>query len=76
MCYETAQESSLSPESVAGETTAAETGKSNSSAIEGHLPAPPSSPGAGEDYWPGPALKPLSRSGNIRSAYLKRKHAS
>ena len=68
---------SLSPESVAGgRPLAAETGKSNSSAIEGHLPAPPSSPGAGEDYWPGPALKPLSRSGDVRSAYLKRKHAS
>jgi hypothetical protein len=66
---------SLSSESVArGGQLADETGKSLSSVIEAQLPATTSVAGAREDYWPGPALKPLSRPGDARSPYLKRKH--
>jgi hypothetical protein len=68
---------SLSPESVArGRQLAAEAGKSLSAVIEAQLLAAPSAGRAVEDYWPGPALKPLSRPGDPRSAYLKRKHGS
>jgi len=68
---------SLSPESVArGRQLAAETGRSLSAVIEAQLLATPSAAGAGDEYWPGPALKALSRPGDARSAYLKRKHGS
>ncbi len=68
---------SLSPESVAkGRQLAAETGKSLSAVIEAQLLATVSTAAVGEDYWPGPALKPLSRPRDPRSAYLKRKHGS
>ena len=63
---------SLSPESVAkGRQLGAEAGKSLSAAILAS-----SSAGAVDDYWHGPALKPLSRPGDARDAYLKRKHGS
>ena len=66
---------SLSAESVArGRQLAVETGKSLSAIIEAQLLAVPSDTSEPEDYWSGPALKPLSRPGDARSAYLKRKH--
>ena len=55
---------------------AAETGKSLSAVIEAQLLATPSAAGVGDDYWPGPTLKPLSRPGDARSTYLKRKNGS
>lgn len=68
---------SLSAESVArGRQLAGESGKSLSAVIEAQLLAAPSVGAGADDYWPGPALKPLSRPGNPRSAYLKRKHGS
>jgi hypothetical protein len=68
---------SLSAESVAkGRQIAAETGKSLSAVIEGQLLAAPSEADVQGEYWPGPALKPLGRPGEARSAYLKRKHGS
>jgi hypothetical protein len=68
---------SLSPESVArGRQLAAETGTSLSAVIEAQLLAAPSAADARDDYWPGPALKALSRPADSRGAYLKRKHGS
>ena len=68
---------SLSPRAVArGEQIAAETGKSLSAVIEAQLLAIPALEAASEDYWPGRALKPLSRPGDPRNRYLKAKHGA
>ena len=67
----------LSSEAVArGRQLAAESQKSLSAVIEAQLLAAPSGHGKGDEYWPGPALKPLSRPRDARSAYLKRKHGA
>ena len=67
----------LSSKAVArGEQIAAETGKSLSAVVEAQLMAIPAPGAKGEDYWPGPALKPLARRGDRRSLYLKRKHGA
>jgi len=66
---------SLSPRAIArGEEIAAETGKSLSSVIEQQLLAIPTPGTRAEDYWSGPALRPIERPGDQRAAYLKRKH--
>ena len=53
---------------------AAETGKSLSAVIEAHLLAIPSVHTGGEEFWPGPTLKPVKRPGDARHEFLKRKH--
>ena len=66
---------SLSPKAIArGEQIAAEQGKSLSGVIEEQLLAIRTVEGKEEDYWDGPALKPLARSEDKRAEYLKRKH--
>ena len=66
---------SLSSEAIArGEQIAAESGKSLSAVIEEQLMSIPISGADGEDYWRGPALRPLPRPGDRRANYLKRKH--
>ncbi len=66
---------SLSPEAVArGRQLAAEAGKSLSAVIETQLLTAPSAKNEQNDYWPGPAIKPLARTGDVRGAYLNRKH--
>ena len=68
---------SLSPESVAkGSQLAVETGRRLSAVIEAQLLATPSAAAVEDHYWPGPALKPLSRPCDARNAYLKREHGS
>jgi hypothetical protein len=60
------------------ERFAAESGKTLSSLVEEQLltlPSINSQRDPEEDFWPGPALKPLKRSGNPRFEYLRRKHA-
>lgn len=66
---------SLSPKAIArGQQIAEETGRSLSAIVEEQLLAI-RSPGAGpEEYWPGPALKPVERADDRRTAYLRRKH--
>jgi hypothetical protein len=39
------------------------------------LLATPSDAGLEGEYWPGPALRPISRPEDARTAFLKRKHA-
>ncbi len=66
---------SLSARAIArGEQIAAELGTSLSGVIEEQLLAIPTVEGKAEDYWEGPALKPVARPGDKRAAYLKRKH--
>ena len=57
-----------------GEQLAAEAGKSFSALVEEQLLAIPSVGIMKEDYWAGRTLKPLSRPGDKRMRYLKRKH--
>ena len=58
---------SLSRAAIArGEQVAAETGKSLSAVIEEQLLAIPQHGHKAEEYWPGRALKPLSRPGDAR----------
>lgn len=68
---------SLSRQAVAaGETLAAEQGLDFSALVEKQLAAAPRISGSGiEDYWEGPALKPIRRRGDARHEYLQRKHA-
>lgn len=66
---------SLSDKAIArGEQLAAESGKSLSAVIEEQLLAIPSVDAKSEDFWSGPALKPLRRPGDARYDVLKRKH--
>ena len=65
----------LSTEAIArGRQLAAEKGQSLSAVIEAQLLSAPSANLEIEDYWSGPALKPMARRDDRRSAYLKRKH--
>jgi hypothetical protein len=65
----------LSDEAIArGEQVAAQSGKSFSALIEERLLAIPATNGAHEEFWRGPALKPVQRPGDSRSDFLKRKH--
>jgi hypothetical protein len=65
----------LSPKAIArGEQLAAEKSTSLSQVIEDQLLAVPIGETADEEYWSGPALKPISRPGDPRHQYLKRKH--
>jgi hypothetical protein len=66
---------SLSAQAIArGERIAAEAGKSLSAVIEAQLMATPTGGATSEDFWPGPAVKPIKRSGDARYEFLKRKH--
>jgi hypothetical protein len=65
----------LSAKAVArGEQIALETGRSLSAVVEEQLLAIPAPGVENEDYWPGPPMKPVSRPGDPRFEYLKRKH--
>jgi hypothetical protein len=69
----------LSPshESLAGGgQIAADATECLSTVIGDHLAATSAAGAVFGDYWDGPSLKPLSRRGDARSAYLKRKHGS
>jgi len=57
-----------------GEQIAVEAGKSLSKVVEDQLLTIPSPEALHEDYWPGPALKPVRRPGDARYQFLKRKH--
>jgi hypothetical protein len=59
-----------------GRQIASQARKSISAVIEAQLPVNSSAGDLSSDYWRGPALKPLSRLGDSRTAYLKRKHGS
>jgi hypothetical protein len=68
---------SLSRQAVAaGEALAAEQGTNFSKVVEQSLSAAPRLRNAPvEDFWDGPALKPVRRKGDRRHDYLQRKHA-
>ena len=57
-----------------GERVAAQSGKSLSALVEEQLLALPSPETEAEEFWTGPALKPLRRCGDARSEFLRRKH--
>ncbi len=67
----------LSPEAIArGEQLAQETRSSLSAVVEAQLLNAPCPGAEAEDYWGGPALKPLPRPGDARAKYLRRKHGA
>ena len=67
---------SLSTRALAkGEQIAVESGKSLSAVIESQLLAIPAARADAEEYWSGPALKPVKRPHDPRYQFLKRKHA-
>jgi len=67
----------LSREAVArGEQLAQEARSSLSAVVEAQLLNAPRSGPEPEDYWHGPALKPLARPGDARARYLRRKHGA
>ncbi len=59
-----------------GEQLALESRQSFSAIVEAQLLTAPVKTASVEDYWPGPALKPLALPGDRRSNYLKRKHGA
>lgn len=66
---------SLSTQAIArGERIAAEAGKTLSAVIEAQLMATPPAGDSTEEFWPGPALKPVKGGGDPRYEFLKRKH--
>jgi len=66
----------LSVEALArGEHLAKGSQTSLSELVEKQLLQIPEMPGANEDFWTGPALRPLRRKNNSRTAYLIRKHS-
>jgi hypothetical protein len=65
----------LSVEAVArGERLARGSGASLSEVVEKQLLQIPEIAGGEEEFWTGPALRPLRRKNDPRSAYLARKH--
>ena len=65
----------LSVEAVArGERLARAGQTSLSDLVEKQLLQIPEIPGTKEDFWSGPALKPLRRQHDSRAEYLSRKH--
>ena len=65
----------LSGEAVARGERLARTGQTSlSGLVEKQLLQIPEMPGTNEDFWNGPALKPLRRKNDPRADYLSRKH--
>jgi hypothetical protein len=65
----------LSVQAVArGERLAKGSRTSLSELVEKQLLQIPEIPGANEEFWTGPALRPLRRKNDSRAAYLIRKH--
>ena len=65
----------LSVEAVARGERLARTGQTSlSDLVEKQLLQIPEMPGTKEDFWNGPALKPLRRKHDPRAEYLSRKH--
>ena len=66
----------LSKRAVAqGELLAREQGIKLSALVEKQLLAASGQPLAEEEFWPGPALKPIRRAGDRRHDYLRKHHA-
>ncbi len=66
----------LSVEAVArGERLAQIRQTSLSDLVDQQLLRIPEAPGAKDEFWSGPALKPLRRRNDQRAQYLSRKHA-
>ena len=65
----------LSAKAVArGERLARSRQTSLSDLVEKQLLQIPEIPGTQEDFWPGPALRPVRRKNDPRAEYLSRKH--
>ena len=65
----------LSSEAIArGQQVAQETGRSLSAVVEEQLLSIRIAKAGPEDYWSGPALRPVQRAEDERFAYLRRKH--
>ena len=75
MCMKARKNLYLSVEAVArGERLAKGSQTSLSELVEKQLLQIPEMPGANEEFWPGPPLRPLRRKNDPRAAYLIRKH--
>ena len=75
MCMKARKNLYLSVEAVArGERLAKGSRTSLSEVVENQLLQIPEIPGGKEEFWAGPALRPLRRKNDRRADYLARKH--
>ena len=77
MCMKARKNLYLSVEAVArGERLAKGSQTSLSEVVEKQLLQIPEVPGGNEEFWTGPALRPLRRKHDPRADYLTRKHGA